>query len=125
MHVCVRVFGGSRFRAGFKHVFRCCPCVRESGSYDELELRGTRLGTGRPASMCTLSRADTSLRSTLHRHSSTQKSVVSSCERDGRGPSTIQGRRLTVRSTLCSDPGDCAVSSNETVCSEPGDVNAE
>uniref|UniRef100_A0A3Q2R1W9 Neuromedin-K receptor n=1 Tax=Fundulus heteroclitus TaxID=8078 RepID=A0A3Q2R1W9_FUNHE len=32
----------SRFRAGFKRVFRCCPFVRMS-SYDELELRSTRL----------------------------------------------------------------------------------
>uniref|UniRef100_A0A3Q1APD8 G-protein coupled receptors family 1 profile domain-containing protein n=1 Tax=Amphiprion ocellaris TaxID=80972 RepID=A0A3Q1APD8_AMPOC len=47
----------SRFRAGFKKVFRWCPFVRVS-SYDELELQNTRL---RPSSMCTLSRANTSL----------------------------------------------------------------
>ncbi|XP_056442175.1 neuromedin-K receptor-like [Gadus chalcogrammus] len=115
----------SRFRAGFKHVLRCCPCVRESGSYDELELRSTRLGPGRPASMCTLSRADTSLRSTLHRHRSTQKSVGSCYGRDGRSLPTVQGRQLTARSRLYSDPGDCAGSPNETVCSEPSDVNVE
>uniref|UniRef100_A0A3B5LT52 Tachykinin receptor 3-like n=1 Tax=Xiphophorus couchianus TaxID=32473 RepID=A0A3B5LT52_9TELE len=32
----------SRFRAGFKQVFRCCPFIRMS-SYDELELQSTRL----------------------------------------------------------------------------------
>lgn len=30
-----------RFRAGFKQVFRCCPCVPR-GSYEGLELKSTR-----------------------------------------------------------------------------------
>ena len=51
---------GCRFRAGFKHVFRCCPFVHVS-SYDELELRNTRLRPGYQSSMCTLSRVDTSI----------------------------------------------------------------
>uniref|UniRef100_A0A3Q2R1S5 Neuromedin-K receptor n=1 Tax=Fundulus heteroclitus TaxID=8078 RepID=A0A3Q2R1S5_FUNHE len=50
----------SRFRAGFKRVFRCCPFVRMS-SYDELELRSTRLRACHQSSMCTLSRVDTSI----------------------------------------------------------------
>uniref|UniRef100_A0A671UQ40 Neuromedin-K receptor n=1 Tax=Sparus aurata TaxID=8175 RepID=A0A671UQ40_SPAAU len=50
----------SRFRAGFKRVFRWCPFVRIS-SYDELELRNTRLRSGHQGSMCTLSRVDTSI----------------------------------------------------------------
>ncbi|XP_072319895.1 tachykinin receptor 3a [Eucyclogobius newberryi] len=47
----------SRFRAGFKRAFRWCPFIKVS-SYDELELRSTRL---RPtqSSMYTLSRMDT------------------------------------------------------------------
>ncbi|KAM7419331.1 hypothetical protein PAMA_016446 [Pampus argenteus] len=48
------------FRAGFKQVFRWCPFVRVS-SYDELELRNTRLCPGHQSSMCTLSRVDTSI----------------------------------------------------------------
>ncbi|GLD52353.1 tachykinin receptor 3-like protein [Lates japonicus] len=48
----------SRFRAGFKQVFRWCPFVRVS-SYDELELQNTRLRPGHQSSMCTLSRVDT------------------------------------------------------------------
>ncbi|CAB1431726.1 unnamed protein product [Pleuronectes platessa] len=50
----------SRFRAGFKHVFRWCPFVHVS-SYDELELRNTRRRPGYQSSMCTLSRGDTSI----------------------------------------------------------------
>ncbi|XP_076004055.1 neuromedin-K receptor-like [Genypterus blacodes] len=42
----------SRFRAGFKQVFRWCPFVRVS-TYDELELRNTQLGHCRQTSMCT------------------------------------------------------------------------
>ncbi|KAK0154088.1 Neuromedin-K receptor [Merluccius polli] len=91
----------SRFRAGFKHVFHCCPCVRESGSLDELELRGTRLGPGRRrAEARTLSRVDTGLRGTLRHHRSTQKSVVSACHDDDRGPPTVQGSP----GDLCSEP---------------------
>ncbi|CAL8353209.1 unnamed protein product [Boreogadus saida] len=69
-----------------------------------VELRSTRLCPGCPASMCTLSRADAS----LHHHRSTQKSVGSCCDRDGRSLPTVQGRQLTARSRLYSDPGDCA-----------------
>uniref|UniRef100_A0A3Q3IE86 Neuromedin-K receptor n=1 Tax=Monopterus albus TaxID=43700 RepID=A0A3Q3IE86_MONAL len=50
----------SRFRAGFKQVFRWCPFVRVS-SYDELELQNTRLRPGHQSSMCTLSRVETSI----------------------------------------------------------------
>uniref|UniRef100_A0A3Q4AV09 Neuromedin-K receptor n=1 Tax=Mola mola TaxID=94237 RepID=A0A3Q4AV09_MOLML len=50
----------SRFRAGFKRAFCCCPFVRIS-SYDELELRNTRLGPGQQSSMCTLSRLNTTI----------------------------------------------------------------
>uniref|UniRef100_A0A3B4YUZ4 Neuromedin-K receptor-like n=1 Tax=Stegastes partitus TaxID=144197 RepID=A0A3B4YUZ4_9TELE len=50
----------NRFRAGFKKVFRWCPFVRVS-SYDELELRNTRLRPCHQSSMCTLSRVNTSI----------------------------------------------------------------
>uniref|UniRef100_A0A8C8CFJ8 Neuromedin-K receptor n=1 Tax=Oncorhynchus tshawytscha TaxID=74940 RepID=A0A8C8CFJ8_ONCTS len=50
----------SRFRAGFKQVFRWCPFVQVS-SYDELELRATRLHPARRSSMYTLSRMDTAV----------------------------------------------------------------
>ncbi|XP_029605978.1 neuromedin-K receptor [Salmo salar] len=50
----------SRFRAGFKRAFRWCPFVQVS-SYDELELRATRLHPARQSSMYTLSRMDTSV----------------------------------------------------------------
>ncbi|KAF1395255.1 hypothetical protein PFLUV_G00009640 [Perca fluviatilis] len=50
----------SRFRAGFKRVFRCCPFIKVS-SYDELELRSTRLQQTRQSSMYTLSRMDTTV----------------------------------------------------------------
>uniref|UniRef100_A0AAY4A6S0 Neuromedin-K receptor n=1 Tax=Denticeps clupeoides TaxID=299321 RepID=A0AAY4A6S0_9TELE len=49
-----------RFRAGFKRAFRWCPFVRVS-SYDDLELRPTRLHPRNQSSMCTLSRVETSL----------------------------------------------------------------
>ncbi|XP_013764716.1 tachykinin receptor 3-like isoform X2 [Pundamilia nyererei] len=42
----------SRFRAGFKQVFRWCPFVRVS-SYDELELQSTRLRPCHQSSVCT------------------------------------------------------------------------
>ncbi|CAG11520.1 unnamed protein product, partial [Tetraodon nigroviridis] len=48
-----------RFRAGFKRVFCWCPFVRMS-SYDELELRSTRLRQGHQSSTCTFSRVHTS-----------------------------------------------------------------
>ncbi|XP_068445374.1 tachykinin receptor 3a [Clinocottus analis] len=48
----------SRFRAGFKRAFRWCPFIKVS-SYDELELRSTRLHPTRQSSMYTLSRMDT------------------------------------------------------------------
>ncbi|XP_076001750.1 tachykinin receptor 3a [Genypterus blacodes] len=50
----------SRFRAGFKRAFRWCPFVKVS-SYDELELRSTRLHPTRQSSMYTLSRMDTTV----------------------------------------------------------------
>ncbi|KAL7841748.1 hypothetical protein SRHO_G00254390 [Serrasalmus rhombeus] len=50
----------SRFRAGFKRAFRWCPFVRLS-SYDELELRATRLQVARQNSMYTLSRMETTV----------------------------------------------------------------
>ncbi|XP_061535614.1 neuromedin-K receptor-like [Phycodurus eques] len=50
----------SRFRAGFKRVFRWCPFVRVS-SYDELELQNRRRRPGRQGSVCTLSHVDTSI----------------------------------------------------------------
>ncbi|KAL7855559.1 hypothetical protein AOLI_G00191630 [Acnodon oligacanthus] len=50
----------SRFRAGFKRAFRWCPFVRLS-SYDELELRATRLQVARQNSMYTLSRMESTV----------------------------------------------------------------
>uniref|UniRef100_A0A8D3D3F8 Neuromedin-K receptor n=1 Tax=Scophthalmus maximus TaxID=52904 RepID=A0A8D3D3F8_SCOMX len=50
----------SRFRAGFKRAFRWCPFIKVS-SYDELELRSTRLHPTRQSSMYTLSRMDTTM----------------------------------------------------------------
>uniref|UniRef100_A0A3P8ULB8 Neuromedin-K receptor n=1 Tax=Cynoglossus semilaevis TaxID=244447 RepID=A0A3P8ULB8_CYNSE len=50
----------SRFRAGFKHVFRWCPFIHMS-TYEELELQNTRLRPGCQNSMCTLSQANTSI----------------------------------------------------------------
>uniref|UniRef100_G3Q1A5 Neuromedin-K receptor n=1 Tax=Gasterosteus aculeatus aculeatus TaxID=481459 RepID=G3Q1A5_GASAC len=44
----------SRFRAGFKRAFRWCPFIQVS-SYDELELRSTRLHPTRQSSVYTLS----------------------------------------------------------------------
>ncbi|KAM4594893.1 tachykinin receptor 3a [Fundulus diaphanus] len=50
----------SRFRAGFKRVFRWCPFIKVS-SYDELELRSIRLQQTRQSSMYTLTRMDTTM----------------------------------------------------------------
>ncbi|XP_042615739.1 neuromedin-K receptor-like [Cyprinus carpio] len=50
----------SRFRAGFKRVFRWCPFVRVS-DYDELELRAMRHKVARQSSMYTLSRIETTV----------------------------------------------------------------
>uniref|UniRef100_A0A3B3BN23 Neuromedin-K receptor n=1 Tax=Oryzias melastigma TaxID=30732 RepID=A0A3B3BN23_ORYME len=50
----------SRFRAGFKRAFRWCPFIKVS-SYDELELRSTRLHPTRQSSMYTLTRMDTTM----------------------------------------------------------------
>ncbi|XP_072241164.1 tachykinin receptor 3a [Leuresthes tenuis] len=50
----------SRFRAGFKRAFRWCPFITIS-SYDELELRSTRLHPTRQSSMYTLTRMDTTM----------------------------------------------------------------
>ncbi|KAI5620137.1 neuromedin-K receptor [Silurus asotus] len=50
----------SRFRAGFKRALRCCPFVRLS-SYDDLDLRATRLQATRQSSMCMLSRVETTM----------------------------------------------------------------
>uniref|UniRef100_A0A8C6KFL6 Neuromedin-K receptor n=1 Tax=Nothobranchius furzeri TaxID=105023 RepID=A0A8C6KFL6_NOTFU len=50
----------SRFRAGFKRAFRWCPFIKVS-TYDELELRSTRLHPTRQSSMYTLTRMDTTM----------------------------------------------------------------
>ncbi|XP_026106650.1 neuromedin-K receptor-like [Carassius auratus] len=50
----------SRFRAGFKRVFRWCPFVRVS-DYDELELRAMRHKVARQSSMYTLSRIESTI----------------------------------------------------------------
>ncbi|KAF4071314.1 hypothetical protein AMELA_G00271790 [Ameiurus melas] len=50
----------SRFRAGFKRALRWCPFVRLS-SYDDLDLRATRMQTTRQSSMCMLSRVETTM----------------------------------------------------------------
>ncbi|XP_077461711.1 neuromedin-K receptor-like isoform X1 [Stigmatopora argus] len=50
----------SKFRTGFKCVFRWCPFVRVS-SYEELELQNRRRRPDRHSSMCTLSRVETSI----------------------------------------------------------------
>ncbi|KAK1792134.1 hypothetical protein P4O66_001910 [Electrophorus voltai] len=50
----------SRFRAGFKRAFRWCPFVHLS-SYEELELRATRLHVTHQGSMYTLSRVETTV----------------------------------------------------------------
>lgn len=49
-----------RFRAGFKRAFRWCPFIKVS-SYDELELRSSRLHPTRQSSMYTLTRMDTTM----------------------------------------------------------------
>lgn len=49
-----------RFRAGFKRAFRWCPFIKVS-SYDELELRSSRLHPMRQSSMYTLTRMDTTM----------------------------------------------------------------
>jgi len=110
------------------HVFRCCPCVRESRSYGELELRGVRQGPGRRASMCTLSRTHGSLRST-------QKSEVSPSDVNVEGiwftghcsvPSdvNVEGIWFTVH---CSLPSDVNVGGIwfTVHCSVPSHVNVE
>lgn len=51
---------GARFRAGFKRAFRWCPFIKVS-TYDELELRSTRLHPTRQSSMYTLTRMDTTM----------------------------------------------------------------
>lgn len=50
----------NRFRAGFKQAFRWCPFIKVS-SYDELELRSTRLTQTRQSSMYTLTRMDNTM----------------------------------------------------------------
>lgn len=50
----------NRFRAGFKQAFRWCPFIKVS-SYDELELRSTRLTHTRQSSMYTLTRMDNTM----------------------------------------------------------------
>ncbi|KAK7161240.1 hypothetical protein R3I94_004045 [Phoxinus phoxinus] len=67
-----------RFRAGFKRAFRWCPFIHVS-SYDELELRPTRLHPRYQSSMCTLSRVDTSVHGDDTRHSN-RKSTTSQCQ---------------------------------------------
>lgn len=78
-----------RFRAGFKRAFRWCPFIQVS-SYDELELRPTRLHPRNQSSMCTLSRVDTSLHGEDPRRSQ-RKSTKSQClveVRDENTPAT-------------------------------------
>ncbi|XP_053186904.1 tachykinin receptor 3a [Scomber japonicus] len=73
----------SRFRAGFKRAFRWCPFIKVS-SYDELELRSTRLHPTRQSSMYTLSRMDT-----------TVVAVYDPAEGDG-GASGASGRKTSL-----------------------------
>ncbi|KAM9818704.1 neuromedin-K receptor-like [Syngnathus typhle] len=66
----------SKFRAGFKRVFRWCPFIRVT-SYDELELQNRRSGPGPQNSMCTLSRVNTSILSkdkSVRSHGNTRRS---------------------------------------------------
>ncbi|CAM4480557.1 unnamed protein product [Leuciscus chuanchicus] len=79
----------SRFRAGFKQVFRWCPFVRVS-DYDELELRAMRHKVARQSSMYTLSRMETT--------------VVTVC--DPSEPTAHPGRRslLNHQHNGCSNP---------------------
>ncbi|KAK7161448.1 hypothetical protein R3I94_004206 [Phoxinus phoxinus] len=79
----------SRFRAGFKQVFRWCPFVRVS-DYDELELRAMRHKVARQSSMYTLSRMETT--------------VVAVC--DPSEPTTQPGRKslLNHQHNGCSIP---------------------
>ncbi|KAM4603353.1 neuromedin-K receptor-like [Polymixia lowei] len=96
----------SRFRAGFKQVFRWCPFVRVS-SYDDLELRDARLRPARQSSMCTLSRVNTSIHSN-HRYLGAKKST---CSHDNRGVKEgskhgLHGDQLSTRSRLYDEPSD-------------------
>uniref|UniRef100_A0A672LMH8 Neuromedin-K receptor n=1 Tax=Sinocyclocheilus grahami TaxID=75366 RepID=A0A672LMH8_SINGR len=83
-------FQTSRFRAGFKRAFRWCPFIHVS-SYDELELRPTRLHPHNQSSMCTLSRIDTSIHGDDPRQSN-RKSTKSQCQVEN-----------TTYYTLCND----------------------
>lgn len=49
---------GRRFRAGFKQVFRWCPCVQVSNYQIELELQTARFQQNRQSSLYTMARAD-------------------------------------------------------------------
>uniref|UniRef100_A0A672LMQ5 Neuromedin-K receptor-like n=1 Tax=Sinocyclocheilus grahami TaxID=75366 RepID=A0A672LMQ5_SINGR len=79
-------FQTSRFRAGFKRAFRWCPFIHVS-SYDELELRPTRLHPHNQSSMCTLSRIDTSIHGDDPRQSN-RKSTKSQCQVEVKDEST-------------------------------------
>uniref|UniRef100_A0A672LMB1 Neuromedin-K receptor n=1 Tax=Sinocyclocheilus grahami TaxID=75366 RepID=A0A672LMB1_SINGR len=75
-----------QFRAGFKRAFRWCPFIHVS-SYDELELRPTRLHPHNQSSMCTLSRIDTSIHGDDPRQSN-RKSTKSQCQVEVKDEST-------------------------------------
>ncbi|KTG03524.1 hypothetical protein cypCar_00022910 [Cyprinus carpio] len=75
-----------RFRAGFKRAFRWCPFIHVS-SYDELELRPTRLHPRNQSSMCTLSRIDTSVHGDDPRRTN-RKSTKSQCQVEVKDEST-------------------------------------
>ncbi|KAF4118337.1 tachykinin receptor 3-like [Onychostoma macrolepis] len=76
-----------RFRAGFKRAFRWCPFIQVS-SYDELELRPTRLHPRNQSSMCTLSRIDTSVHGDDPRHSNRKSTKSLQCQVEVKDEST-------------------------------------
>ncbi|RVE76395.1 hypothetical protein OJAV_G00007050 [Oryzias javanicus] len=95
----------SRFRAGFKRAFRWCPFIKVS-SYDELELRSTRLHPTRQSSMYTLTRMDT-----------TMVVVYDPADGDG-GAGGATGRKHSLpprkRSYITSRQNDVTVSNNSS-----------
>uniref|UniRef100_A0A8C7Y436 Neuromedin-K receptor n=1 Tax=Oryzias sinensis TaxID=183150 RepID=A0A8C7Y436_9TELE len=95
----------SRFRAGFKRAFRWCPFIKVS-SYDELELRSTRLHPTRQSSMYTLTRMDT-----------TMVMVYDPAEGDG-GAGGGTGRKHSLparkRSYITSRQTDITISNNSS-----------
>ncbi|TNM86182.1 hypothetical protein fugu_008453 [Takifugu bimaculatus] len=109
----------SRFRAGFKRAFRWCPFIKVS-SYDELELRSSRLHPTRQSSMYTLTRMDTTM-VMVYDHvdgdgvagsvrnpsrSSKKRSYITSRHTEITGSNGVSGRvqnggALTARSEFC------------------------